>query len=76
MSETLPGLVSIGIGTVLLLLGRWGLRRGEALVSPHLAAARREREIRSIARGSRSCIVLGGLFFALGAAMAVTGVVP
>jgi len=74
MSQALPGIVSILLGGALVLLGRWGIRNGEGLVSSAIAAARREREIRSIKRGSRSCVVLGGLFCVAGAAMAVSGV--
>lgn len=73
MSAVVPGLLSMAFGGVLFLLGRWGMSNGEALVPGQVAAARREKEIRSIQRGSRSCVVLGGLFVLMGGSLLVTG---
>ena len=73
MSQLLPGMVSVLLGLGLMSLGRWGSRNGETLVSVHIAAARRAKEIRSIRRGSRSCLVLGALFCLMGVALAVSG---
>lgn len=76
MSEVVPGLLSVLVGGSLLLIGRWGLRNGQVLVSPHLAASRREKEIGQILRGSRSCMALGAMFCVVGLALAVSGARP
>ena len=73
MSQALPGLVSVCLGLALVWLGRWGIRNVEDLVSPVVAAPRRQREIRTIRRGSRSCVVLGGLFCVAGTVLVTSG---
>jgi hypothetical protein len=76
MSQALPGVISVLLGCSLVLLGRWGIRNGDELVSTAIAETRRTREIRSIKRGSRSCLVLGALFCLAGTALAISGAHP
>lgn len=76
MSQAVPGLLSFVMGCAFVLLGRWGARNGEGLVSTAIAAPRREREIRSIRRGSRSCVLLGTLLGLAGIALAISGAHP
>lgn len=54
--------VSALFGLALLVVGGWGLVHHESLVSGSLIERRRDREVRSLRRGARSCLVMGLLF--------------
>lgn len=68
MSSVAPGLVLSIFGVGLALLGRWGSHHAEDLVPVALPEVRRTKDLRSIRRGVRSCLLLGAF-------LAVNGVV-
>lgn len=67
--------VSVVMGLVLLYLGRWGLARQGDLVAASLSVERRQKELRAIRRGARSCLVLGVVFVAFAVLQGTAAVV-
>lgn len=73
MSNVVPGLVLALLGVLLVALGRWGRVNAESLVSVTLPEKRRVKELRSVRRGVRSVLILGGVLAVNGAVLVVVG---
>ena len=71
MSGLLPGLVIAAVGLAMLLLGRWGRQHAESLVPDVVPEPRRSKELRTIRRGVKSCIVVGAFLSLNGVVFAV-----
>lgn len=75
MSSVAPGLLLALLGALLVVLGRWGRVNAESLVSVALPEERRVKELRSVRRGVRSVLLLGGVLAVNGAVLVVVGAV-
>lgn len=59
MTDYAPGFVLAAVGAAFMLLGAWGRGKAEVLVSVAVSAERRTKEMRTIRRGARSCLLFG-----------------
>lgn len=75
MGNVAPGLLLALLGALLVVLGRWGRVHAESLVSVALPEKRRVKELRSVRRGVRSVLLLGGVLAVNGAVLVVVGAV-
>ena len=75
MGNVAPGLLLALLGALLVLLGRWGKVNAASLVSVALSEERRIKELRSVRRGVRSVLLLGGILAVNGAVLVVVGAV-
>lgn len=57
-------LFSAGVAVAFIGLGRWGMRNLDELVPVRGSAEKQGKDLRSLRRGARSCLVLGVLFAA------------
>ncbi|KQY57222.1 MULTISPECIES: hypothetical protein [unclassified Nocardioides] len=66
-----PVLISALVAAGFVSLSLWGLRNVEELVPERPSMARRDKELRSLKRGARSCFLIGLLFATWAVVLAV-----
>jgi hypothetical protein len=67
-------LASTLVAAAFVSLALWGLRNLDDLVPARSSSDRREKDLRSLRRGARSCFAIGLLFAAWAVVLAVNAV--